>query len=157
MVAYCPNPGCAAPIQGDHPYPWCTACGERFPESLQLKLPRLREGKAQARAEKEALRSESEIEATCTNCGVRFKARAGRDFPGFQKLTCPSCHQLLTFPLKWRYRVAYWIVLCLALYGSVKDFFNKDILGLVGSLLWTIVLLGLVLRDLKAVYLQRVS
>jgi hypothetical protein len=64
VVANCPNPGCGAPIRENHPYSWCSKCGERLPDSIQHQLTKLRELDAKAQSTREGLaRSNSEIEA----------------------------------------------------------------------------------------------
>jgi hypothetical protein len=50
VIASCPNPGCGKPIRSDHPYSWCSACGERLPDAIQSQLRRLQEITAQAAA-----------------------------------------------------------------------------------------------------------
>lgn len=57
-VASCPNPACKSPILSSHPYPWCTVCGERFPENIQSLLPRLQEAKMKAATIREDLLQE---------------------------------------------------------------------------------------------------
>lgn len=39
VIASCPNPECGEPIQADHPYTWCSECGEPFPEEIKVQLP----------------------------------------------------------------------------------------------------------------------
>jgi hypothetical protein len=43
-VEKCPD--CESPIFVDHPYTWCSNCGERLSEEIQLKLPKLDELRA---------------------------------------------------------------------------------------------------------------
>lgn len=54
-IANCPNPDCGVPVYSNHPYPWCTGCGERFPESLQARLPRVQETRKKAEVARENL------------------------------------------------------------------------------------------------------
>src|SRR5688500_17649572 len=49
-IANCPNPDCKSPILSNHPNPWCTECGERLPEDIQLRLSRVQETRTRAAA-----------------------------------------------------------------------------------------------------------
>ena len=42
VIANCPNPECGEPIRVDHPYTWCSECGEPLPEEIKAQLPRAR-------------------------------------------------------------------------------------------------------------------
>jgi hypothetical protein len=151
MIAPCPNPGCAEPIRQDHPYPWCTACGERFPESLQRKLLKVHEGKARAQAAREGLLSEPEIVAACGNCRVHFKASSRRDGLGFLDLTCPYCHHTTTLPLRWGTRITYWVFQGLSLWGVILMSRQKDS-RFSGLFVLNGLLLRAILKDLKIIY-----
>lgn len=149
--ATCPNADCAKPIPVDHPYSWCTACGEQLPGSIQLQLTKLQEGKGKAEAARAALGSQPEIEEICTRCGTHFMASAKLDFLGFRELTCPSCHLQATAPLRRSYRITYWVFLSLWTFGLIQMFLEKNgspYSGPVGLCLW-ILLLRAVLKDLK--------
>lgn len=54
-----------------------------------------------------------EIDASCTNCGNKFRGVPTLSFLGFQKLVCPSCGQEVLYPLTSEYRLAYWGALVL--------------------------------------------
>src|SRR5262245_42339295 len=111
MVAVCPN--CAKPIPDDHSYSWCTACGEQLPESIQRQLTKLQEGRMKAEVARAALGAQLEIEETCAKCGTHFMASAKLGFLGFREFTCPNCHLRTISPLRWSYRITYWVFLCL--------------------------------------------
>ena len=49
-IANCPNPDCRSPILSNHSNPWCLECGERLPEDVQLRLPRVQETRTKAAA-----------------------------------------------------------------------------------------------------------
>jgi hypothetical protein len=50
----------------------------------------------------------SPIDAHCEHCGMKFTAQPKRSFLAFQKLTCPTCDQVTTYPLTNGYRNIYW-------------------------------------------------
>jgi hypothetical protein len=43
VVANCPNAKCGKPIRVDHPYSWCSECGEPLPGGIKAQLPSVRE------------------------------------------------------------------------------------------------------------------
>jgi hypothetical protein len=55
-IASCPH--CREPVRSDHPYAWCSKCGERLPEDVQAQLPRLREIAMKASAARAGLQQE---------------------------------------------------------------------------------------------------
>lgn len=155
MVASCPVPGCNAPIPYDHPYSWCVRCGERLPETVQLQLNKMQEGRMNSEAARAALGSQPEIEEICARCGTRFMASAKLDFLGFRELTCPNCHLRAITPLRWSYRITYWVFLCLWGFALVHLFLDrggKHEPGLSGALLLLFYLLRAILKDLNIVY-----
>jgi hypothetical protein len=135
--------------------PWCLACGARFPESLQLRLPKLQEAKLQARLADEGLW----VEETCVNCGTHFRTLALRDFLGFRERECPNCHQLTVSPLSGSYRLVYWLFFGLLVFSVVARFREgiPDLLneGALYGLLLLMALLWAISKDLKIVYHQR--
>lgn len=60
-IASCPNPQCGETIREDHPYSWCSKCGEPLPDSIQHQLPKLRQVDANAQSAREAI-SKSDAE-----------------------------------------------------------------------------------------------
>lgn len=63
-IAHCPNPQCGETIREDHPYSWCSKCGERLPDSIQHQLTKLREMDAKAQLAREVIaNSNAEVEA----------------------------------------------------------------------------------------------
>jgi hypothetical protein len=158
MVANCPIPGCNEPIPYDHPYSWCVRCGERLPETIQLQLTKLQEGRMKAEAARAALGSQPEIEEICTRCGTHFMASAKLDFLGFREFTCPNCHLQAITPLRWSYRITYWVFLCFWAFALIQIFFYSD--GnieprVVGAFLLLFYLLQAILKDLNIVYHRR--
>jgi hypothetical protein len=55
VIAYCSNPKCEEPIRADHPYSWCSKCGERLPDAIQSQLSSLQEITAKASAARVSL------------------------------------------------------------------------------------------------------
>lgn len=166
MVASCPN--CSKPIPDDHSLAWCMACGEPLPETIQLRLTKLQEVRmnaAAARAGRVALRPEPEVEESCSNCGKRFRASASLDSLGFRELTCPNCHRRAITPLRWSYRITYWVFLCLWVSGWVLIFSHRtesliepeSAVALSGALLLVWYLLSAILKDLRVVCSRLVS
>ena len=150
VVADCPNPRCEAPIRDDHPYSWCSECGERLPDSIQHQLSKLREADAKGQAAREALaKSEPEVEASCNRCRTRFRGRPKLTFLGFQQLRCPNCQQEVLLPLRPGYRITYWVIIGLMVLGSI-NVASKDGIPIPG-LLGIAVLIGIV----KDVQLRR--
>ncbi len=43
QVARCPSPKCGKPIWDDHPYGWCSACGDPLPDDIKVLLPKLQQ------------------------------------------------------------------------------------------------------------------
>lgn len=151
VIASCPNPECGASVREDHPYPWCVSCGERFPESLQSRLPKLkpREGPLPGLT----------VEEVCPRCGTRFRASSELDFLGFREAACPNCKQLIVHPLKWSYRITYWVFLSLWAGGLVQAFLDGKLLelGTLGTLFWLFALGRAILKDLQILRHQRAS
>ena len=159
IVANCPTPSCGMPILDDHSAPWCTACRMRFTETFQRQLPGLQEGKAKARAEKAARRG---VEVICEGCGARIRSSAGLDSLGFREITCPNCRQHRTLPLKWGYRITYWVFLCLYVSGFVMAIQSgRDQRGLLVEIWGVFILVSLLLRailkDFKILYQRRTT
>src|SRR4051794_29571956 len=50
-IARCPNPKCGKPIWDDHPYSWCSECGDPLPEAIKGQIPQLQRLAAQASEE----------------------------------------------------------------------------------------------------------
>jgi DNA-directed RNA polymerase subunit RPC12/RpoP len=157
MVATCPNTNCAKQIPADHSYSWCTACGEQLPESIQIQLTKLQEGRRNAEVARAALGSQPEIEETCTNCGAHFMASAKLGSLGFREFTCPNCHLRTITPLRWSYRITYWVFLCLWALALIQMFQDGKLdSGFVAVGLWIYYILQAILKDLKIVYHERV-
>jgi DNA-directed RNA polymerase subunit RPC12/RpoP len=155
MVATCPNAKCSKPIPDDHSYTWCTACGEKLPDSIQLQLPKLQEGRTKAEVARVALGSRPEIKEVCARCGADFMTSPKLDFLGFREFTCPICHLRAITPLRWSYRITYWVFLCLWVLCLVQILFDRD--GnlrpeLAGAFLLLFYLLSAILKDLRIVY-----
>lgn len=55
-IGFCTK--CNHPIPLDHPYAWCSECGERLPEELQARLPRLRKISEAAAADRARIKAE---------------------------------------------------------------------------------------------------
>lgn len=80
MSEHCPNPSCGRPIPPDQSIPWCLTCGEMFPESLQLRMPKPQEAEFLARredlrarmAELQAKLVESETPSLASRWGAGF-------------------------------------------------------------------------------------
>lgn len=155
MVANCPIPGCNEPVPYDHPYSWCVRCGERLPETIQLQLTKLQEGRMKAEAERAALESPPKIEEICARCSTHFMASAKLDFLGFRELTCPNCHLRAITPLRWSYRITYWVFLCLWALALTQIFLERGWRfdpGLAGAFLLLFYLLQAILKDLNIVH-----
>jgi DNA-directed RNA polymerase subunit RPC12/RpoP len=155
MVATCPNAKCSKPIPDGHSYTWCTACGEKLPESIQLQLTKLQEDRTKAESARTALGSRPEIKEICTRCGTHFMTTPRLDFLGFREFTCPNCHLRAITPLRWPYRITYWAFLCLWVLGLVQSLSDRDEslrLGLAGAFLLLLYLLSAILKDLRIVY-----
>lgn len=153
MIANCPILGCNEPVPYDHPYSWCVRCGERFPETIRLQLTELQEGRLKAEVARAALRSQQE--EICARCGTHFMASAKLDFLGFREFTCPNCHIQVNTPLRWPYRITYWVFLCLWTFSLIQVFLEKDgdlDLGVAAICLWIFYLLRAILKDLAIVY-----
>ena len=61
-IASCPK--CGAAIRENHPYSWCSKCGEPLPDAIQHQLTKLRELDAKAQLARETIaRSNDGIEA----------------------------------------------------------------------------------------------
>jgi hypothetical protein len=151
VIASCPNPKCGASVRDDHPYPWCIACGDRFPESLQRRLPKLQS--------REVPLPGLTVEEICPRCGTHFRASAKLDVLGFREVTCPNCSQLIAHPLKWGYRITYWVFLGLFGVSLVQAFLDGEILelGTLEAFFLIYVLLRVILKDLRILRRQRVS
>lgn len=153
MVANCPVPGCNQPIPYDHPYSWCINCGERLPEPIQLQLTELQEGRRKAEVARAALGSQPETDEICARCGTRFMSSAKLDFLGFRELACPNCHLRTITPLRWSYRITYWVFLCLLVLGLIQILVDRgEISQLAGGFLLVVYLLSAILKDLRIVY-----
>lgn len=112
----------------------------------------------EAETAKAALGSQPEIEEICTRCGTHFMASAKLDFLGFRELTCPNCHLRATTPLRWSYRITYWVFLCLWVFALIQMFLDKDLdSGAAAVGLWICYLLRAILKDLKIVYQEWIS
>lgn len=99
------------------------------------------------------LRSQPEIEEVCTRCGTHFMASAKLDFLGFREFTCPGCHLGVVAPLRWSYRITYWVFLFLWALAFIQLLQEKDFdSGFVAVGLWIYYLLQAILKDLKIVY-----
>ena len=60
-----------------------------------------------------------EVEVICRGCHARIRSSSRLDSLGFREITCPDCLQQRTLPLKWGYRITYWVFLCLYVYAFV--------------------------------------
>ena len=112
-----------------------------------LKLPRTARGGA---------------EVICKGCDARIRSNAGLDFLGFREITCPNCLQHRTLPLKWGYRIAYWVFLCLYVYGIVLSVQSghdqrQSLAGMGGAFILMSLLLRAILKDFKILYQQRTA
>lgn len=153
MTENCPNPSCGRPIPPDQAMPWCLACGVRFPESLQLRLPKLQEAKVQASLAKGGVW----VEETCVRCGTHFRTLALRDFLGFRERECPNCHQVTVSPLPWSYRITYWIFFGFLTVASVQVFRKETNLLNQGAFYAFLLIVALTLAiytDLEIAYHQ---
>jgi hypothetical protein len=147
IIANCPNPRCDAPIRDDHPYSWCSACGERLPDTIQHQLSKLREVDAKGQSARETLaKSEPEVDAACTRCSTRFRGRPKLTFLGFQKLSCPNCSQTVLLPLRPGYRITYWVIMGLMVLGAINALYQGGIP--VPGLLGIAALVGIV-KDIR--------
>jgi hypothetical protein len=63
---------------------------------------------------------QSEIASTCDDCRHKFSGIPKKSFLGFQKMSCPACKKQITLPLVQGYRITYWVLLVLMIFG----FFN---------------------------------
>lgn len=152
MNEHCPNPSCGQPIPPDQAMPWCLACGARFPESLQLRLPKLQEAKIQAKLAKGGLW----VEETCVRCGTHFRTLALRDSLGFLERECPNCHQVMVSPLSGSQRFVYWLFFGLLTASFARGFGETDLLSretFYAFLLIVILTCG-IYKDLEIVYRQ---
>jgi len=109
-------------------------------------------------AERKAARRE--VEVICKGCGARIRSSAGLDSLGFREITCPDCLQHRILPLKWGYRITYWVFLGLYVYGFVLAIqsgnHQRDILSGIGGVFILIsLLLRAILKDFKILYQQR--
>lgn len=157
VVANCPIPGCNELIADDHPYPWCVRCGERLPETIQLQLRKLQEGRRKAEAAAAALGSQPETEEICARCGAHFMTSAKLDFLGFREFTCPNCLLRAITPLRWSYRITYWLFMCLWGLGLILSLLNlglEEIHQIAGCFLLLVYLLSAILKDLRIVYFR---
>jgi DNA-directed RNA polymerase subunit RPC12/RpoP len=101
-----------------------------------------------------------EVEEICARCGAHFTASAKRDFFGFRDFTCPSCHLRVVTPLKWSYRITYWVFLALVVYGLVRAYLDNGIKlepGSPSGFVLLSLLLRAILMDLKLLYRLRRS
>jgi hypothetical protein len=73
------------------------------------------------------------IGTACSKCGTMFSQVPKRTFLGFQKLTCPTCQEHITYPLTSGYRTAYWILFVILII-SVFNAFAQGGIGLPGGL-----------------------
>lgn len=154
MIANCPIPGCNEPVPYDHPYSWCVRCGERFPETIRLQLTKQQEERLKAEVARAAVRSQTE--EICARCGTHFMVSAKLDSLGFREFTCPNCHLQVITPLRWSYRITYWVFLCLWTSALIQEFPDGDLdLGVAAVCLWIYWLLQAILKDLKIVYYLR--
>lgn len=156
IVTSCPHPECGAPIREDHPYAWCTACGQALPEAIQQRLPRLRDTRLRGEAARKSLGAPAMVEEVCRFCGTRFLASRQRDALGFRELTCPHCGQITSLPLTWGYRLTYWFFLLVIVHGAVRRISEAGwAAGVESSFVLTILLLRAIIRDLKNLYARR--
>lgn len=147
IVANCPNQRCQAPIGEDHPYSWCSECGERLPDAIQHQLSKLREVVAKGQAAREALaKSEPEVDVVCNGCSTRFRGRPTLTFLGFRKVICPNCSQTVLLPLRPGYRITYWVIMGLMVLSAI-DAVSKGGIPVPG-LLGIAVLIGVV-KDIR--------
>lgn len=70
-----------------------------------------------------------EIAAVCGACRDQFRTVPKRSFLGFQKVTCPSCKKETTYPLTPGYRVTYWVLLILMVFGIINALSEGGVAG----------------------------
>jgi len=112
-----------------------------------------------AEAARATLGSEREIEEICANCDTHFKTSARLDFLGFREFTCPTCHLRAITPLRWPYRITYWVFLFLLLWFVWISFGRAESLKpeLAGVFLLAWYLLSAILKDLRIGYSRWMS
>lgn len=50
------------------------------------------------------------IKVVCPSCENQFRKIPQRSFLGFQKTTCPSCQEKITYPLTSGFRTTYRVI-----------------------------------------------
>ena len=98
------------------------------------------------------------MEEICAQCGTRFKTSAKLDFLGFRESTCPACQLRVVTPLRWSYRIGYFVFLCLWTLALIQTFRENDgnLAGVAAICLWISYILRAMLKDLKVVYQNRI-
>jgi hypothetical protein len=101
-----------------------------------------------------------EVEVICKGCGARIRSSARLDSLGFLEITCPHCLQPRTLPLKWGYRITYWVFLGLSVYGFALAIqsgnHQRGIMSVIwGAFILVSLLLRAILKDFKILYQQR--
>ena len=74
----------------------------------------------------------SPIDAVCTKCSSSFNQIPKQSFLGFQKLTCPTCREKITYPLTSGYRTTYWVIFGLMILMIINAF-SQGSFGLPGG------------------------
>jgi hypothetical protein len=59
----------------------------------------------------------SPIDAVCTKCSAKFNQAPKQTFLGFQRLTCPTCQEKVSYPLTRTYRIIFWVILVAEVVG----------------------------------------
>lgn len=102
-----------------------------------------------------AERSELGTMEICARCGAGFSSSTKRDFFGFREVKCPRCNLDMTPPLKWWYRITYWLFLFLLVFTLDHELLEGHRhlrLGDAGAFLLLSYLLWGILKDLRIIY-----
>lgn len=103
-----------------------------------------------------------EVEVICKGCGALIRSSAGLDSLGFREIKCPDCLLHRTLPLKWGYRITYWVFLGLYVFGIVLSVrsghdLRGSLEGIGGGFILIALLLRAILKDFKILYQQRTT
>lgn len=114
IVANCLNPKCAKPIKSNHPYSWCSECGNPLPQEIQNQLGKLQEVLIEAKstdsAMSEDLNSVLGIKSQSPQESITQAAQVQRASPGVESP--------ITSSMMSRYRDAYNVARVIVGIGS---------------------------------------